>query len=291
MSSTRRLFVAASVTALSLTLAGCGSDDADSADGPASSSSASTSESPESPPPASTEAPTGEETAACTSLLELQRTLAGIGGEKPNKKTLLNVQGLMTAIAAGTEGEPSASAQSAVDTISEALDTNNMKLLDTDEFFGTLISPASAGRDCGFTPLDISIEEMPAATKADNPMYHYTGLPEGFAPGTYSIGMTSQSKAFHEAIVVKLKDSYTGTKDQLLELPDPKMFAQFDGAPTVGYVPPDSTGFVNADLSAPGRYLVFCHIPLEGKGGKLVMGARGPIWHFLIGMAEEVTVG
>lgn len=286
MSSVRRLFVVASVTALSLTLAGCGSDNsdsADSADGPASSS--------ESPSPTVTDTPTAEEGAACTSLVELQRALAGIGGEKPDKKTLLKVQGLMTEIAAGTEGEPSTSAQSAADTISEALDTKNMKLLDTDEFFGSLISPASAGRDCGFTPLDIDIEEMPAAKKGDNPMYHYMGLPDTLTPGTYSIGMASQSKAFHEGIVVKIKDSYTGTKDQLLALSDAKMSAQFDGPPTVGYAPPETTGFVNADMSAPGRYLVFCHIPLEGKGGRPVMGARGPIWHFLIGMAEEVTVG
>lgn len=286
MSSTRRRLAAASAIALTLTFTACGSDDSDSADGPAS-SSPSASESPSSSP---TDSLTAEQTAACTSLVEYQQTMGGIGGGSPDKKTIKKIQALMTAIAAGTEGEASTSAQSAADTISEALDTNNMKLLDTDEFFGSLIVPASAGRDCGFTPLDLTIKEMPGETKADNPMYHYEGVPEELTPGTYSIGMTSESKAFHEGIVVKLKDSYTGTKDQLLKLPDAKMAAQFDGSPTVGFAPPDTTGFVNADLNAPGRYLVFCHIPLEGKGGKPVMGENGPIWHFLIGMAEEVTV-
>ncbi len=287
MSTARRFYVAASVAALTLTFAGCGSDDSDSADGPTSSSE-STSESPSS---ATSETPSAENTAACEALVEYQQTMAASAGGPPDKKTIKKIQTLMTAIAAGTEGEASTSAQSAADTISEAFETNNMKLLDSDEFFGSLMVPAAAGRDCGFTPIDLTIEEMPGATKADNPMYHYKGVPEELTPGIYSIGMTSESKAFHEAIVVKLKDSYEGTKDELLELPDAKMSAQFDGAPTVGFAPPETTGYVNADMNAPGRYLVFCHIPLEGKGGKPVMGATGPIWHFLIGMAEEVTVG
>lgn len=288
MSSVRGMSVTAVVAAIALMLSGCANDDSDSADGSASPSANTPSSTPSEP----TETPAPTVSAeACTALVELQRTLGESGGGEPDKETIMKIQSLSTVIASGTEGDASASAQNAADTISEAFETNNMKLLDSDEFFGSLIAPASAGRDCGFTPLDISIEEMPGATKADTPMYHYRELPAELTPGTYSIGMTSKSKAFHEAIVVKIKDSYTGTKEQMLKLSDAEMGAVFDGSPTVGFVPPETTGFVNADLNAPGRYLVFCHIPLEGKGGRPVMGDNGPIWHFLIGMAEEVTVG
>ncbi len=291
MKSAHRLAVAASITTLTLTLtvAGCGNDDPGTVATPSSATSPSSSAEPTESEPTPVEA-SAEQTKACSSLLALQQTMATIGGGKPDQKTILTIQGLMDDIAAGTQGDPATSARAAADTISEALDTHNLKLLDTDEFFGTLIAPAAAGRECGFTPLDITIDEMAAATDEDNPMFHYLGLPDEVSAGTYSIGLTSSSKAFHEAIVVKLKNSYAGSKDDLLALPDAAMGKQFDGAPTVGYVPPDGSGFVNADLSAPGRYLVFCHIPLDGKGGQLVMGENGPIWHFLLGMAEEMTV-
>ncbi len=288
MKSARRLAIAASIATLTFAITGCGNEDPDTTTSPSS-----TSPSSETAPTDTESTPveaSAEQTKACSSLLALQQTMATIGGDEPDKKTILTIQGLMVDIAAGTQGDPAISAQRAADTISEALDTKNLKLLDSDEFFGTLIAPASAGRECGFTPLDITIDEMAAATKKDNPMFHYMGLPAQVAPGTYSIGLTSSSKAFHEAIVIKLKDSYKGSKDDLLALPDAAMAKQFDGAPTVGYVPPDASGFVNADLTVPGRYLVFCHIPLEGEGGQLVIGDRGPIWHFVLGMAEEMTV-
>lgn len=282
-----RLAAAAAVTALALSSAACGSDDDKDASSSASDAAADSSDTSESPTEPEL---TAEQTAACAALVDYQALIGSIGPGKPSPQQVKQIQDYMADIAAGTTGRSATVAQSVVDTIQESLDTKNPKLLNSDQFFMSLLQPAAAGRDaCGFEPVDVEVKEMPGATPADNPMFHYVGVPEELTAGIYSLGIANKGKNFHEAIVVKLKDGVTGSVEDLLAAGDKKFFGNVEST-TVTFMPPGAEGFLNADLSAPGRYVVFCHIPLEGKDHRPVMGEHGPIFHFMIGMHSEIAV-
>lgn len=289
MSRMRTGSALAAVLLISLSACSSKDDDSKAADDESTTTS---SETPEDST-GSTDEPAGltaEQTAACDALLQIPILNGQLGPNEPSKAMMKQFQELYTTVAAGTTGEAQAAATSVADTIDEALATGNKKLTDTDEFFMSMGVPAAAGRDvCGWEATDFKAHEKPGATKQDPPELHYMGIPEQMSAGLHSFGLANEGQNFHEVIIVKLKDEFTGSKDDFLALSDEEMFGQADGGPTVAYAAPGTTGILNAEL-APGRYIFFCHIPLMDKKGEPIMGERGPQWHFTLGMAEEVTV-
>lgn len=275
-----RLAAAFSVAALiSAAAAGCGSkDDTGNAADPATVAS-------------STPTLSAAQTAACAALLKVPVLIPqmGHGDGPPSPKVLAKVEAAMKAIAAGTTGTAKSAAKSVVSTIEEVTSTKNFKLLEADDFQASLLAPGAAGVDtCGFPETDARIVEMAPMKKGDNPMFHYKGVPATMTAGAHSIKITSQSGNFHEMTFVPVKDATTKPKD-LLDLPDRQFAKVVRGAPVLTLVAPKGTSYLNVDLE-PGRYIVFCHVPLMDKKGNLIMGSRGPIWHFDLGMATALTV-
>lgn len=226
---------------------------------------------------------------ACDALQQIPQVFFRVGPNDPSEEDTLELQGLYADVAAGTTGEAQAAAQSVVDTVQEAIDTENMKLLDSDEFFGQTLVPLGAGVDtCGYEPLDIMTHEEPAAMKGENPEFKYMGVPDELDDGTYAVRLENKAKNFHEVIVVRLADDYEGTLEEFKMLPDEEMM-KVVASGGVTFAPPMSTSVLSVELTE-GRYVFFCHIPLMGKNGKPVMGQMGPIWHYNLGMANEVIV-
>lgn len=272
-----------SLAVLSLTLTGCGTDDPES-DAKSEPTSTST------PTPTLTAA----QVAACDALIEAPAaTFAAFNESGPDGLTLEAWQKIgshYSTIATGTTGAAQASATTVVDTITEAGETKNLKLLESDEFNAAAIASAAAGPEqCGYASTDFEAMEMPAKKKGGNPEYHYTSLPKTLTAGNHSLSLNNQGKTFHEVIVVRLKDSYEGTLEDFKKLPDEEAFKVVEGG-TITFAAPGTTSILNAELT-PGRYIFYCHIPLmDPKTNRPILGEQGPIWHFVLGMAEEVTV-
>lgn len=272
--------IAVPFVVLSLALTACGdSDDEDDKDKKAS------------------DEPTmsAAEQKACDALVAAPGVILQAAGETPTAEQQGQLSALYTDIAAGTTGEAKAAAEAVVATIAEAQETDNMELLESDEYTASLGAPAAAGRDlCGFEAVDYNVTEHPHGKMA--PEIKFNGLPAELDAGTYSLGLENKGKQFHEQIVVKLKDDYTGTLEEFKAASDEEKFANIEGG-GVAYSPPTMTGYLNADLTRPGRYIVFCHIPLSnekgvpiGENGKPAKGPQAFVWHFDLGMAQIVTV-
>lgn len=237
-----------------------------------------------------------EQKAACDALIAAPADffMAQIQAEgDPAKFTPEQWTGFATqyaAIEAGTTGEASTQAGTVADTIDEAVSTKNFKLLESDAFLGSFIGVGSAGTEqCDYEAVPGEIKEMPAATPKDKPEFHWVGLPKAMDAGKYGLTVKNPSKTFHEIIAFKLADSYEGTLEDWKKLDDAAMGKISEGA-AVTFIPPNATSVLNVDLT-PGRYIFFCHIPLmDAKTQAPVMGPRGPIWHYVLGMAQEVTV-
>lgn len=232
---------------------------------------------------------------ACDALVAAPGIILQSAGENPTGEQLEQFSALYADIAAGTTGEAKTAAEAVVATIAEAQETDNMELLDSDEFGANMGAPAAAGRDlCGFEGVDYSVTEH---THEDEPLeIKFNDLPEELEAGMYNFGLENKGKQFHEQIIVKLKDDYTGTLEEFKAAPDEEKFASIEGG-GVAFAAPTMTGYLNADLSRPGRYVVFCHIPLMdkkgvpiGEDGKPAKGPQAFVWHFNLGMAQIVTV-
>lgn len=280
----KRALAVAAAAALSISLTGCGSSD----------TTDSTTEKTTEKPPASTEPTlTSAQEATCSGLVDASKALLNFGGPPgPTDKQLTQLTTLYTTLEAGLTGDEQIAAGRVSDTITEAIETKNKKLLDDDSFFGSLLAPAAAGRTlCAFAPVDFMTHDKPAPTPDGNPEFTYMGLPKELDAGTTNFGLKNDTDNFHEAIVMKVNDGFTGSVEDWTMLDDK---AQEEAVETqsITFAPPHATTYENVDLTS-GRYFVICHIPLtegNGKNERLKIGPRGPIWHFTIGMAEEVMV-
>jgi len=275
----------AAVSALTAALTACSSSDdkdADASDGPKQTASEATL--------------TAEQQAACDGLLDAAGAMltlsAGESEEGPSDAQLTEVADLYGTLQAGLTGEEQTAAGRVADTLREVVETQNRALLEDEAFFTSLQAPAAAGRElCGYDAVDVMAHETPAATADGDPEMSFMGLPETLPAGPLSLGLTNDAENFHEAAVMKVKDSFTGTLEDWKKL-DEKAAQEAAEIVGVTLAPPQASGFVNLDL-APGRYFVICHVPLmdgAGPDAQPKMGENGPIWHYSLGMASEVTV-
>ncbi|MDQ6525372.1 hypothetical protein RB608_17250 [Nocardioides sp. LHD-245] len=238
---------------------------------------------------------TAAQQAACDGLLDAATALLDLGGsgdDGPSDEQLTQVGDVYEGLASGLSGDEQAAATKVAATIDEVVQTGNKKLLEDESLLGAMLAPAAAGRAlCAYAPVDFMAHETPAAGADGTPEMAYMGLPVALPAGRTSFQLTNEGQDFHEALVMKVKDSYTGTMDDLLQLDDEAMMQAADIVAAT-MTAPGETAFTNVDL-ATGRYIVLCHIPvMDGAGpdAQPKMGATGPIWHYTVGMAHEVTV-
>jgi uncharacterized cupredoxin-like copper-binding protein len=238
---------------------------------------------------------TATQQAACDGLLEAATALLDLGGsgeDGPSNEELTQIAELYRGIASGLVGEEQAAATAVAETLDEVIQTGNKKLLEDESLLGSMLAPAAAGRTvCDYAPVDFMAHETPAASADGSTEMAYMGLPDTLPAGRTSFQLTNDGEDFHEALVMKVKDSYTGTMDDLLQLDDEAM-AQAADIVAATVTAPGATAATNVDLTT-GRYVVLCHIPvMDGAGpdAQPKMGANGPIWHYSVGMAHEVTV-
>lgn len=280
----RALLALTTAAVLSAGLSACGSSD----DEPVTADPA---------PPSATEEPslTAAQQTACDGLLEAATALLDLGGsgdEGPSDEQLTQLGDLFEGLASGLSGDEQTAATAVATTLDEVVETGNTKLLEDESLLGSMLAPAAAGRTlCDYAPVDFMAHETPAASADGDPEMAYMGLPDALPAGRMSFGLTNEGQDFHEALIMKVSDSYTGTMDDLLQLDDEAMM-QAAEIVAATMTAPGATAFTNVDLTA-GRYVVLCHIPvMDGAGpdAQPKLGASGPVWHYTVGMAHEVTV-
>ncbi len=287
----RTLALAAIAATLTAGLTACGDNSKDSAKDAKASDKPAAATTTDSAPTL-----TAAQQTTCDDLLKASLAMQTLGPASdengPSDADLTAIADLYTSMATGLSGDEQTAATKVADTINEAVQTTNKALFEDESFMGNVMAPAAAGRTlCGFKSVDFMTHETPAASADKNPELKYMGLPETMPAGTTSLGLTNDADNFHEALVMKVKDSFTGTVEDWTKLDDK---AQMGSVDLLGLTvaPPHATTFANVDLT-PGRYFVICHVPLmngEGPDAQPKMGPHGPIWHFTLGMANEVTV-
>jgi plastocyanin len=169
---------------------------------------------------------------------------------------------------------------------------------DTDE----TVSPAEASEPSSPSESSADAGETVEVTGID---YAYEDVPATVAAGT-TLTLTNASEAeLHELVAMRLPDDEDRPVDELIQLPEEELGALFGGPPAmVLLAPPGEAPQIAAvgtgTLTEPGRYLLFCAIPIgadpaeylaaaESSGGGPPEVEGGPP-HFTEGMYAETTV-
>ena len=135
--------------------------------------------------------------------------------------------------------------------------------------------------------------------------YEFEGLPDTVEAGTTFTMINDSAEEAHEMVAILLPDDETRSVEDLLALPEEELgeLAQTEPSFVLVAGPGDAAMAVLGDgtLSAAGRYLLACFIPVgadpeEFLGAAEGTGAEGPPEvaggppHFTEGMFGEVTV-
>ncbi|MBA2495866.1 MAG: hypothetical protein H0V33_02010 [Acidimicrobiia bacterium] len=128
-------------------------------------------------------------------------------------------------------------------------------------------------------------------------------VPDEIAAGT-TLTMTNESDVeVHELLAFRLPDEETRSAEELIALPQAELEGLFRGPPAAVLVAPpaqESFAAVGGTLDEPGRYLLFCAIPVgadpdeylaaaeQSQGGPIDVAGGPP--HFVEGMFAEVQV-
>ena len=135
--------------------------------------------------------------------------------------------------------------------------------------------------------------------------YGFEGLPDTVAVGTQLTLTNSSDKELHELVAFLLPAGEDRSAEDLTKLPEAELGALFAGEPaTVLLALPEGGDMIPAvgdgTLEEPGRYVVFCAIPVgadpqayldaaeQSEGGPPEVEGGAP--HFTQGMYGEVTV-
>lgn len=128
--------------------------------------------------------------------------------------------------------------------------------------------------ECGYNDL--------AVTAAD---YEFTGVPTTAKAGPTGITLTNDGEEPHVVILLRINDDSKLSGEEVLALGEEEALKV---AKIIGesFAPPGATGTAFFDLE-PGRYVVFCPIPVHKPGTEF--DPESPP-HFLEGMLEEMVV-
>lgn len=135
--------------------------------------------------------------------------------------------------------------------------------------------------------------------------YRFENLPKSVKAGTTLTLKNSSSKELHEMVVVKLPDTEKRSAEELVKLPEAQFDAISPGPPALVRLRPPGGGaeipaLGDGKLTAKGRYLVFCAIPVGADPAAYLKASEatpdGPpkgfngAPHFTMGMYGEITV-
>ncbi|MBA3744545.1 hypothetical protein [Sporichthya sp.] len=128
--------------------------------------------------------------------------------------------------------------------------------------------------ECDYNALDV--------TAAD---YEFTGVPSTAKAGPTSVTLTNEGEEPHVLILVRINDDSDLSGEEVLALGEE---GALKVAKVVGesFAPPGAAGTAFFDLE-PGRYVVFCPIPVHKPGTEF--DPESPP-HFAKGMLEEMIV-
>lgn len=135
--------------------------------------------------------------------------------------------------------------------------------------------------------------------------YRFNNLPSSVKSGTTLTLKNASTKEIHEMVVIKLPDGETRSAADLVKLPEAQLNALSSGPPAAVLVAPlGGAKAIKAvgtgKLTAKGRYLVVCTIPLGAdpvaflqaaqSGGDGPPKVAGGAPHFTQGMFADITV-
>jgi hypothetical protein len=158
--------------------------------------------------------------------------------------------------------------------------------------------------DEGTTPTsEGSAAQVVEVTAVD---YGYEDVPTSVAAGTQLSLTNASDKEIHELVAFLLPEDEDRSAEEIAGLPEAELGALFQGAPaTVLIAPPNAAEMIPAlgdgTLSEPGRYLLFCGIPVGADPQKYLDAAatgagegppevEGGAPHFTQGMYADLTV-
>lgn len=146
-----------------------------------------------------------------------------------------------------------------------------------------------------------SADDLPMTVEIVGDDYSFAGVPEEIAAGATVTLRNDSDEELHEIVAIRLADDEDRPAAELIQLPPEEAAAL--GAPAAVILAPVGGGNINAvgtgTLDEPGRYLLFCSIPVGADGEEYVAAAAtsdgppqvdgGPP-HLVEGMWAEVTV-
>lgn len=162
---------------------------------------------------------------------------------------------------------------------------------DTDTTSPTKSSAADDGGIIEVAAVDYAFEDLPARVPA----------------GTALSMRNESSVELHEFVAYRLADNEERSAKDLMALPEQELGALFADEPDFGLVaPPGESSFPvlgDGTLTKPGRYLVFCAIPMGADPDEAVAAMQEAVQtqsgppqisggppHFTAGMYAELTV-
>ena len=131
-----------------------------------------------------------------------------------------------------------------------------------------------AGENCDVETLDVTAVD-----------FGFEGLPDELSTGYHVVNFTNEGQEQHEMFALRFNDDTTESIDELFELPEEEVFAKITPV-NATWALPGTSDTVSWDLSEPGRYAIFCAIPVGSVGES---EGDGPP-HFSEGMVQEFTV-
>lgn len=136
--------------------------------------------------------------------------------------------------------------------------------------------------------------------------YAFEGLPDSIPSGSQLTLTNTSDREVHELVALRLPDDEERPAEELMMLPEEELDVVFgeDVPPAMVLVaPPGETGFAavgDGTVSEPGRYLIFCAIPIGADPDEFMAAAEGTEEgppqvaggppHFVEGMVDELVV-
>lgn len=111
--------------------------------------------------------------------------------------------------------------------------------------------------------------------------YEFKGLPESVPAGTRIEVENTSGVEFHELVAFKVPEGEERTAEELVQLSEEELGAVFAGPPTaVLLAGPDggeqTAAVGDGTLAEPGRYVLFCSIPVGADPDELAEAAQNP---------------
>jgi len=193
-----------------------------------------------------------------------------------NVASLLTVGALVLGAAACGDDGDDETASASTETASEA---------DGDETPSTSEAPA-ANPVCADLPPSEEVDPAATRTSVIAEDYEFFAVESLALGGKQSVSFINEGTEIHELVVVKVDDAETRPVAELLaeeEMPSTVQMIGFSVAC------PGERKVVNLDLSAPGRYVAVCNVPVGATPEEASEDMEGEP-HHTRGMVAEFTV-